>query len=96
MATLAILDSYDGVISLLHQLPIGNTRERRNKKSNHIGIKWRDLELIVMFYLCISLLDPLDKMSKSRQEAEKMSVGNGILHFQVLLDQFEDNAKGKH
>lgn len=105
MATSAILDSYDGIISALHQLYI-NTAEKGETRNQAINIlnKMEEFEFMVMLYLWSYLLDEFHKTSQSLQDprisldvCRKLyaSLSDFVKGSRDLFDRFEEQAKNK-
>jgi hypothetical protein len=88
MATSAMLDSYDGIVSVLHQLRIDTTEkgETRNQAINILN-KMEEFEFMVMLYLWSYLLDEFHKTSQSLQDLQiSLDVCRKMLHFRILLE----------
>lgn len=76
MAT-RILDSYDAIISALHQLHIDTTKkdETRNQAINILN-KIEEFEFMVMLYLWSNLLNEFHKTSQLLQDQQiRLDVG---------------------
>ena len=104
MVTRAILHSYDGIISALHQLHIDTTEkgETRNQ-AIHIFNKM-EFEFMVMLYLWSYLLDEFHKTSQSLQDRQisldvcrklYASLSNFVKVSRDMFDHFEEKAKEK-
>jgi hypothetical protein len=104
-ATSAILDSYDGIISALHQLHIDTTEkgETRNQATNILN-KMEELEFMIMLYLWSYLLDEFHKASQSLQDPKisldvcsklYASLSDFVKGSRDLFDHFEEQAKDK-
>jgi hypothetical protein len=105
MATSAILDSYDGIISALHQLHIDTTEkgETRNQAINILN-KMEEFEFMVMLYLWSYLLDEFHKTSQSLQDPQisldicrklYASLSDFVKSCRDMFDNFEEKAKKK-
>jgi hypothetical protein len=71
IATSAIFDSYDGIISALHQLHIDTTEKGKTRhQAINILNKLEEFEFMVMLYLCNYLLDEFHKTSQSLQDPQ--------------------------
>ena len=101
-ATSAIPDSYDGIISALHQLHIDTTEkgETRNQATNILN-KMEEFEFTVMLYLGGYLLDEFHQTSRSLRDP-KMSLdvcrklyASLLDFFKGSRDLFEEQAKEK-
>ena len=104
-ATRAILDSYDEIISALHQLHTDTTEkgETRNQAINILN-KMEELEFMVMLNLWSYLLDEFHKTSQSLQDprisldvCRKLyaSLSDFVKGSRDLFYQFEEQAKEK-
>lgn len=105
MATSAILDSYDGIISALHQLYI-DTAEKGETRNQAINIlnKMEELEFMFMLYLWSYLLDEFHKTSQSLQDprisldvCRKLyaSLSDFVKNSRDMFDHFEKKSKEK-
>ena len=104
-ATRAVLDSYDEIISALHQLHTDTTEkgETRNQAINILN-KMEELEFMVMLYLWSYLLDEFHKTSQSLQDPKisldvcrklYASLSDFVKSSRDSFDHFEEQAKEK-